>query len=478
MSDTFRSIRKVLMTEKLEKKIKAFPSSPGVYQFIGSNGDILYVGKAKNLKNRIKSYFLKDIGRGPWIDIMVPLAKDIKYIETDSEIEAVLLEAELINKLKPKYNARLKDDKSFLVIKITRKISKSKFLISKQIPNFKYQIQNELTDQRINGSTNSYPELFPCVELVRFKNVDMKDKSAYYFGPYPAGLMLKKSLNFLRKIFPFRDCSKTKYKTYRKKGRPCIYGDIRVCTAPCSDWVDQKQYEKNIKYLIDFLRGKKEKIYRDLKKDMEILSKSRRFEEAGLVRDKLRALDHLRDVAIGLRDDVFNGSNTLFKRIECYDISNIGENYAVGAMIVFTDGKKDSDEYRKFKIQNSKVKMTIKNSKPELPKDDLLRLQQVLERRFKNNWKLPDLVVIDGGENQLKVAVEILKKHKLNILAISIAKGPKRKKNEFHFSNENIAKYFHKNSYLQNLCISARDEAHRFAINYYRTLHKKGMLEN
>ncbi len=448
----------------LQNKIKEFPSSPGVYQFIDKSGDILYVGKAKNLKNRIRSYFGKEIGRGPAIELMVSLAVDVKNIITDSEIEAVLLEAELIKKLKPKYNVRLRDDKSFLVIKITRKIKNSKIRSQK------------LSELSALGSMNSYQELFPCVELVRFKNVDMTDKSSYYFGPYPAGLLLKKSMNFLRKIFPYRDCSKTKYNIYRKKGRPCIYGDIRVCTAPCCGWVNSDQYQKNLNYLMNFLRGKKQQVYNNLRKEMLSLSKEKRFEEASLIRDKLRAIDHLKDVAIGIRDDVFNGNHSFFKRIECYDISNIGSEYAVGSMIVFTSGKKDSDEYRRFKI-NEKVKTTSKNSKLELPNDDLLRLQQVLERRFKNTWKLPDLIVIDGGENQLKVAVEVLRKNKLNIPVISIAKGKERKKNEFHFSNENIAKYLKNNKDLQNIIIMARDEAHRFAITYYRKLHKKGLFD-
>lgn len=427
------------MKDRLKDIIKDFPASPGVYQFIDSSGDVLYVGKAKSLKSRIKSYFLKEIGRGPVIDIMVKMAINAKYIVTDSEIEAVLLEAELIKKLKPKYNAKLKDDKSFLVIKITKKITESKI--------------------------SNHQDRFSCIGLMRARDVDFTDKTAEYFGPYPAGELLKKSLRILRKIFPYRDCSKTKFATYRKKGRPCIYGDIRVCTAPCVGWVNEFQYLENINYLKSFLRGRKREVYRKLEKEMNQLSKEKRFEEASLVRDKLRALDHLKDVAIGLRDDVFNAGKTLFKRIECYDISNISGNYGVGAMVVFSDGKKDSDEYRKFKIKFS--------SAP----NDLFMMKEVLIRRLNNDWPKPDLIVVDGGENHLRVALETLKEHNLEIPVISIAKGAKRDKNEFHFGDENIAKYFHNNSYIQNIAISARDESHRFAIAYYRALHKKGVFE-
>lgn len=420
------------MSNKLFLKVKNLSKTPGVYQFIDSAGGILYIGKAKNLKSRIKSYFVQEIKRGPSIEIMVSLAVDVKIIETESEIEAVILEAELIKKLKPKYNIKLKDDKSFLVIKISKK--------------------------------NLRPE-FPIVELIRANNVNFEDENAEYFGPYPSGLLLKKSLSYLRKIFPYRDCSNTKFCDQKRKNRPCIYGDIRVCTAPCVDWVNEKQYLENIKFLKQFLRGDKKKIYNVLQKQMKSLSSKKRFEEAALVRDKVMALDHLKVVAVGLRDDVFNSANILFKRIECYDISNIGDKYAVGSMVVFQDGKKSTDEYRHFKIKNSSEE------------SDLARLKEMLKRRFKNNWPLADLIVIDGGINQLNITKEILKESKLNIPVLSIAKGAERKKNEFHYGDSNLAKYVAVNQNLINILISARDEAHRFAIKYYRSLHQKDLLK-
>lgn len=415
------------MSDTLKMKIKDFPNSPGVYQFIGSAGEILYIGKAKNLRNRVRSYFLKEIGRGAGIDQMVSLASDLKFFETESEIEALLLEADLIRRIKPKYNARLKDDKSFLIIKITK-------------------------------------EDFPRIDLVRYHETDLKDKTAWFFGPYPSGDLLRKSMKILRKIFPYRDCSKTKYRTYKKKGRPCIYGDIRICAAPCVDWVSPVQYKKNIVHLKEFLKGNKRSVYLSIEREMKKLSQKKRFEEASLLRNQLYALDHLKEVGIGIRDDLFNGNNSIFKRVECYDISNILGQYAVGAMTVFIDGKKSSSDYRKFKIKFSDTA------------NDLLMMREVLERRFHNDWPKPDLLVIDGGVNHLKVAKEVLKANELKIPVISIAKGPKRDKNEINFSDEAIAKYFHKNSYIENVVISARDEAHRFGIAYYRKLHQKGMF--
>lgn len=425
----------------LKDKIKELPRSPGVYHFLDENGNVLYVGKAKNIKNRVKQYFLKELNRGPAIDQMVSLSVDIRWIETESEIEAVLLEAELIKKLKPKYNVKLKDDKSFLVIKISK-------------------------------------EKFPCVDLVRFKNVDVKDKSAEYFGPYPAGELLKKSLRYLRKTFPFRDCSKTKFNTYARKKRSCIYGDIGVCSAPCIERLSSLEYKKNILYFKNFLRGRKKEIISALEKDMKKLSREKEFEKAVTIRNQLHALSHLKSVRIGLRDDLYNFNNAVFTRIECYDISNILGEYAVGSMIVFISGKSDKDEYRLFKVKSQSTNWRTKvKSIEEMPNNDLSRLKQVLERRFQNDWPLPNLIIIDGGEQQLKVAKEVLKEFNLSIPIVSISKGPKRDKNDFHFSDANIAKYLKESQDLQNIAISARDEAHRFAINYYRKVHGKELFE-
>jgi len=420
------------MKNAIKTKIKEAPNNPGVYQFFDDFGNILYIGKAKNLKNRIRSYYLKNVGRGPGIDLMLTLACDIKYISTESEIEAILLEADLINQIKPKYNIRLRDDKSFLVIKISK------------------------------------THVIPCVELARFKNVDFKDKSALYFGPYPSGDLLKRSLKYLRKIFPFRDCSENKYKTYSRKGRACLYGDIGICSVPCIQRIEPKDYKKNINYLIQFLKGRKRQLIVDLSREMKVVSKKLEFEKAKKIRDKLLGLEHIKDVAVGLKDEAFDPSGLIFKRIECYDISNIGQEYAVGSMVVFTDGKPNNDEYRKFKIKSQKLKGC---------ESDLIRLNEVLERRFKNEWPLPDLVVIDGGEQQLAVAKKVLRDHNLDIPLISIAKGAKRQKNEFHYSDSLIAKYFLNNKSLENICIAARDEAHRFAISYYRKLHLKDMIK-
>ena len=411
-------------------KINNLPTTPGVYQFYDKSGKILYIGKAKNLRSRIKSYFLKveelPENRSLVIFQMVGQIERIKTIQTNSEIEAVFLEAELINKIKPKYNIRQKDDKSFSVIEISK---------------------NEI----------------PCVELRRTKNVDLKNKKFHYFGPYPSGEILKRAMRILRKIFTYANCSATKFRRQQKLCKACLYGDINLCLAPCekSTIADCK---KQIGYLKDFLSGKKKKIIQKLSAEMKVLSYMKKYEEAAIIRDKISALEHLNRYSVGIKDsfeDFRQGS--IFARIEAYDISNIAGDYAVGAMTVLTLGKIDKSEYKKFRVK------TVAGA------NDIAMMAEIIKRRLKNNWPQPNLIIVDGGIGQLNVAKQIIKNQNLEIPIIAIAKGRERKKDEFHFSSRDVAKFFQKNSELRNLAILARNEAHRFSQNYYRKLHRKAI---
>ena len=422
------------MKEKIEKlKLSNLPTGPGVYQFYDKSGNILYIGKAKNLRSRVKSYFLKVEElvetRSEAIFQMVGLVDQVKTLPTDSEIEAVFLEAELINKIKPKYNSRQKDDKSFYVIEISK-------------------------------------DEIPRVELKRSRNVDLKNKKYYYFGPYPSGEILKRALRILRKIFPYANCSETKYKKAEKLCKSCLYGDIGLCQAPCEKAEQILDCKKQISYLKDFLSGKKQKIIRSLKLEMTKLSKNKEYEKAAIVRDKLFALEHINRYSVGLKDTFEDfRSGSIFPRIEAYDISNIGGDFAVGAMTVVTLGKLDKSEYKKFKIK------TVEGS------NDIAMMQEVVKRRFANNWSRPNLLVIDGGATHLKSVLTILKEIKIDIPVVAIAKGPDRDKDEFHYSATELGQYFHKNPELKNYAIIARDESHRFSQSYYRSLHRKDLIK-
>ena len=408
------------------------PTGPGIYQFYDNSGGILYIGKAKNLRNRVKSYFQKSEDlqetRSEAIFQMVGLANQIKIVETDSEIEAVFLEAELINKIKPKYNSRQKDDKSFQVIEISK-------------------------------------DEIPRVELRRTRNVDLKNKNFYYFGPYPSGDIVKRALRILRKIFPFANCSQTKYRRAEKISKACLYGDINLCLAPCEK-SSIPECKKQVSYLKDFLSGKKQKIIQSLSKEMTDLSRRKKYEEESVIRDKLFALEHLNRFSVGLKDsfDDFR-TGSIFARIEAYDISNIGGEFSVGAMTVVSLGKIDKSDYKKFRIK------TVSGA------NDIAMMVEVIRRRFSNNWPRPNLIVIDGGVTHLKSVNFELQKLKISIPTIAIAKGPNRDKDEFHFTSPEIGKYFQKNPELKNFAIIARDEAHRFSQNYYRKLHRKNLLK-
>ncbi|OQA03032.1 MAG: UvrABC system protein C [bacterium ADurb.Bin400] len=203
-----------------------------------------------------------------------------------------------------------------------------------------------------------------------------------------------------------------------------------------------------------------------LETEMRNASRNKEYEKAAVIRDRLNALDHIGEVAIGIKDDFTTPGKLAFKRIECYDISNISGVYAVGSMVVFVNGEPSKEDYRKFKIKNPGAA------------GDLEMMKEVLERRFRNKWPLPDLLVVDGGVTHLNLARKILEDCEIDIPVVSIAKGQERKKNEFHFSNHAIASYIRKNRELEVIAIKLRDEAHRFAKEYYKKLHSKDMLSD
>ena len=399
----------------------------------------MYIGKAKNLRSRVKSYFLRaeelTESRSTAIYQMVQKIKRIKTTSTDSELEAVLLEAELIKKVQPKYNIRQKDDKSFSVIEISR-------------------------------------DEIPRLEIKRARNVDKSAEfagqartGAEYFGPYPSAEILKRALRILRKIFPYANCSKTKFQRQQKLHKACLYADINLCPVPCEK-SQVPECKKQISYLGDFLSGKKKKIIRKLSTEMKVLSQNNKYEKAAIIRDKISALEHLNRYSVGIKDGLEDfRQSSIFARIEAYDISNILGDFAVGAMTVLTLGKIDKSEYRKFKIRSV------------AGANDLAMTEEIIRRRLKNNWPRPNLIIIDGGVGQLNIAMRVIKNQNLNIPIVAIAKGPNRKKDEFYFSSAETAKYFQKNPGLKNLAVIARNEAHRFSQSYYRFLHRKDMIK-
>ena len=407
------------MSSKLDKKVNNLPDKPGVYFFKDNHGEIIYVGKAGSLKRRVKSYFARAGDRKT--EALVAEADDLETRETPSVLEALILEAEFIKKLKPKYNVKDKDDKSFIYVGITK-------------------------------------EDYPKPILIRGHELDAKRFAlSAVFGPFTSASTLREALKILRGIFPWSECRPN-------QGRPCFYYGIKKCLGVCIGKISKKDYQKNISGLKLFFSGKKTQIIKNLEREMKEASKSHEFERAADNRNRIYALNHIHDISLIKKDDYADYKNyniqkyNVMGRIEGYDISNISQKLAVGSMIVFEEGSPKKSEYKKFRIKQTEA-------------GDVPMLHEILARRFKNNWPRPDIILIDGGEAQVNVAEKVLKANKLNIPVIGIAKGISRKNDRFVFDYKNqelkrIIKTF------ENLFKQTRDEAHRFAIGYHRSLRK------
>ncbi|MCX6762946.1 MAG: excinuclease ABC subunit UvrC [Candidatus Moranbacteria bacterium] len=414
-----------LSTRRAKSKISNLPKSPGVYEFRDKQGKILYIGKATSLKDRVGSYFLKNAHLDrPNIEPMVSQIADIKIHETDSVLEALILESNLIKKHQPKYNVMAKDDKSF-----------GYFLITK--------------------------EEFPRV-LAVFKTQLGKYQAKNIYGPYMSKYQMETALKLIRKIFPFHSI-----KAKTEKG--CLDFQIGRCPGPYAGAISKKDYLKNIHGIEMILQGKKKSLLTELKKQMKVFSKNNEFEKAGEARNRIFALEHIRDVAL-ISEDIPVFGHPMSKRvigcplrIEAYDISNIGGDFAVGSMIVFQNNKPDKSQYRKFKIK------TVSGI------DDVAMMREVLLRRFKNNWPKPDLILLDGGKGHLNMAQSVLNDLKLDVPTIAVAKGPTRKKLDIYHGKEALV--FQNIISDEKLVERIRNEAHRFAISYHKKLRNKSWKE-
>lgn len=502
-----------MITHPLIPQLSEIPALPGCYIYRDENDTILYIGKAKNLKNRVRSYFANYNNLYEKVKIMIDKARKIETHIVESEIEALILEANLIRKYKPPYNSDLKDDKKYAWIKI--------------------DIKNE----------------FPAI----YKTREFKNDGNKYFGPYPSGVMRDNLLKFLRKQFPFRTChlnineeanavylqkrkqalearldQPTNTKITLPKSRLCMFYHLGLCPGPCDGLVTKKEYRKNVNNIIRFLSGRKKDIYENLKKEMILAAKNEQFERAGKIRDQLENLGYfMQKVRVEYGDDEFvvkeindrrasegldelliainkkiegkilatNSLDEVMKiyqtetvvstktkfdklvRIECYDISNISGLYAVGSMVAFENGEPKKSDYRKFKIK------TI-----ETP-NDYKMMQEVLGRRLKylieeakpednknqeSFYQKPDLIIIDGGKGQLSAAQKIIDDMNLDILCVGLAKRIE----EIFLPNDTKPIVFKDNSEAKFLIQRVRDEAHRFAITYHRLLRSKGMLQD
>jgi excinuclease ABC subunit C len=549
-------------TDSLRNKAKNAPRTTGVYLMTGKKGKVIYIGKAKNLRSRIRSYFTGTDTR-PMISFLVPKIHDLEFIVTDTEKEALILENNLIKEHKPRYNVDLRDDKAFFNIRIDTKSP------------------------------------FPRFELVR----RVKKDGAQYFGPYSSSASVKDTLHFLQQIFPLRTCSNTELKSRK---RPCIEYEIKRCTAPCCGLIKSKEYDKLVKDAVIFLEGREKKLLSALRSRMTDAARKLRFEEAAVIRNRLAAirktLEKQRIVSMSFIDrdvfglymergltkiyamfirkgkiigrksfplvkigadsseilsslmkryydgDVFipeeiiipediddgevvaewltekrgrrvsivvpkrgqkkdlldmagdNAKNIFLternadhdkeealqilskqlhlkrvpKRIECFDISNLGGTDAVGSMVTFAGGSPRKSEYRRFRIK------TVHGM------DDYAMIYEALKRRYKGKENMPDLIIVDGGKGQLGVALTVMKELEIkDIDIIGLAKeagngisgrkstSVRKEEDRVYIPKRKDPVYLTRYPNALFLLQRVRDEAHRFAISYHRKLKKK-----
>lgn len=562
----------------LEEQLKNLPEHPGVYIMKNVHGEIIYIGKAVSLKNRVRQYFQGSKNHSAKVKAMVENIDEFEYILTDSELEALILECNLIKKYKPRYNILLKDDKHYPYIKVTMN------------------------------------EEYPRVILAR--KID-KDK-AKYFGPYSSSFAVRETIDLIKKLFPVRTCSKTLGKA--NKGRPCLNYYIGRCAAPCQGNVNKEEYRNMMKDICLFLSGKQDELVKKMKKEMENASETMDYEKAAEYRNKISAVTQIQQrqkvvssamededvIAFAQSDDktcmqiffirdgkligrehfmltdtagipteeVLEGfikqfySGTVFipkeillpeevdeinlieswltqkkgakvyiripqkgekkqlvdmvaenaeivlknfsekllrekqmsegaieelseilhldsipKRIEAFDISNIQGVDSVGSMVVFIDGKPKNSEYRRFKIK------TVTGA------NDYASMQEVIERRFlhglselemlkKQNMfsdegsfsSFPDLILIDGGEGQVNSVLEILYNLNISLPVCGMVKDDRHRTRGLIYNSEEI--FFPQSSEAFKLIERIQDEAHRFAISYHRSLRDKNLIKS
>lgn len=410
------------------------PHKPGVYRYKDAVGKIIYVGKAVDLRNRVSSYF-----NGQAKDTKTHhLVQNIASVETtvvESEIEALILEANLIKQYLPIYNIKLTDDKDYLYVGITK-------------------------------------EEYPKVITLRKHDIQ---KMAKYFGPFPSSTTVKQTLKKLRRVFPW--CSNP-IGPKNKTKRPCFYYHIGQCPGACIGVILPEEYKQILNRFSKFMEGKKQELLDDLQTEMTERADRMEFEQAAKIKkiidgiayltsptkiqgylENPNFLDNLNQQGM---EDLQSALKlpTLPRRIECYDISNFQGTDATGSMVVLTNGEIDKSQYRRFKIKIS--------GKP----NDYAMHAEMAQRRLKHpEWPLPDLFIIDGGRGQVQAVYQVHQKAGIKVPIFGIAK-----RMEWLYPPEGEVVKLPKRNMGLRLIQKIRDESHRFAITYHRKLRAKSFL--
>jgi excinuclease ABC subunit C len=426
------------------EKVRQFPTTPGVYLMKDSQGRVIYVGKAKNLRSRVGSYFQKTAAEDRRICDWIGEVADIDYLAADSEVDAVLMEARLIKDIQPKHNQDLKDDKSFPYLQITT------------------------------------GEDFPRVNFTR----EPLDRGVKLYGPFPRAKSLRGAIQVLQRIFKFRTCSleieagDPRWRWFR----PCLLHSINQCTAPCNLRIDRETYRTDIRRLRLFLDGKKDVVLKEMEAEMRAASKALQFEKAARLRDEIKALQTLNlrgDLEKHAQPEVFyvdprKGLKGLKKilnlestprTIDGVDIAHLGGTETVGSLVTFLDGLPFKPGYRRYKI------------KSVTGIDDYASIREVITRRIRGlrdrDEPFPDLFLIDGGKGQLNAALDAFEA--LGVTPPTLIALAKREE-EIFVPGQPDPIVLSRRSFALRLLQYVRDEAHRFAQHYHHLLRTKRTL--
>ncbi len=443
----------------MKQKLSELPARPGVYFHKNREGEIIYVGKAAVLKNRVRQYFQKS-HKDPKTEALVKEIADTDWVVVDTEMDALFLESEMIKRYMPKWNILLRDDKTVSYVRIDMKSE---------------------------------------VPYVSFTRTPMDDK-ATYVGPFYGKVSVAKALRILRRIFP--------YYTKPYTGRKSLDTDLGLTPGIEIGKSTAQDYKRNLRKLIQYLDGGREKLLRDLEKTMEKEAAAGNYELAAEARDQLFGLRELKkkivfsdkefldissDQALKELQELLNLPKPP-RRIEGYDISHQSGENTVGSMVVFINGASARDEYRKFKVRTSK-------------NDDLKSMREVISRRLKHKeWEYPDLIILDGGSTQVNAVLPLVEPFGIPVIGrdksgdhsrnakvrLVIPKHPKRGLSEVATENEGASPVktgasdpsrdwgvleLLSSSHIARLIARIDEEAHRFAIAYHSLLKRKSMLK-
>ena len=429
----------------LREQIARFPKTPGVYLMKDAQGVVLYVGKAKDLRSRVSSYFQESADllntRGPDIARMAGMVAEIDFLDCETEVDALLHEARLIKDIQPPFNAQLKDGKTFPYLEIT--------------------VRDD----------------FPGVYVTRTP----RPKGSKLYGPFTNAQGLREAVNALQRVFKYRTCELEirADDESRRFFRPCLLHAINQCTAPCGALVSKEDYRKDIDRLKKFLASKRSVVLRQMTRDMESAAAEQNYEEAAKLRDRIKAIESLSlsgtpgehvqpevffvDPAQGLEKlaDLLELEQRP-RSIEGIDIANLQGGESVGALVCFLDGRPFKNGYRRFRIK------TVEGV------DDYAMIREVVTRRYQyaacGEELYPDVILIDGGLGHLHAALDAFgEMHLRPPMVVSLAK----REEEIYIQARSKPVRLPRNNEALRLLQQVRDEAHRFAQHYHHILRRK-----